>query len=491
MNLFDIMVIGVDKMFGLIREKKTIINESERIKGALLGFFVGDALGVPVEFINRDELKKNKVTKMLEYGTHNQPIGTWSDDSSMVIATMDSLINNKGINYNDIMNNFLKWYQEGEYTPNGNVFDIGNATSSALLKYKNNNTNFICGSSDIHSNGNGSLMRILPISLYLHYTDDPMFDIIRNISSMTHSHIYSILSCIIYSVFVNEYFKEIDIMKAYSNMQNIIKSILEEDNNKVLGDLDDLKQKFNRIIYNDISILNEDEIKSSGFVIDSLEASFWCLLNTNNYKDAVLKAVNLGDDTDTIGALTGGLAGLIYGYANIPENWVNVLKRKEYLTSLVYKFIEIINNQKSKSAIYMWQNGLDDMNKYLNGENPLPKKNKKADAGSWKCAPFSNCKRIDCNIVLTQEEFEVLSMGHIPEVMEDHWFMYCDNNSVNYFRSWTGIQIFKGYYKLENDVYIIYALEINDNKDEYNETDINRALILFNDLIVSECKMYK
>jgi len=82
-------------------------------------------------------------------------------------------------------------------------------------------------------------------------------------------------------------------------------------------------------------------------------------------------------------------------------------------------------------------------------------------------------------------------MGHIPEAMEDHWFMYCDENSINYFRSWSGIQIFKGYYKLENNSYIIHTLEINDNKDEYNETDINKSLKLFNDLIVSECKTYQ
>lgn len=170
---------------------------------------------------------------------------------------------------------------------------------------------------------------------------------------------------------------------------------------------------------------------------------------------------------------------------------INVLKQKEYLTNLVDKFNELIDEQKSKEAIYMWKNGLGDMNKYLNGENPLPKKNKKANADSWKCIPFSNCKRIDCNIVLTQKEFEILSMGHIPEVMEDHWFMYCDKSSVNYFRSWSGIQIFKGYYKLDNNSYIIYALEINDNKDEYNETDINKSLKLFNDLIVSECKTYQ
>lgn len=478
-------------MYNLFKNKKTEIDESERIKGSFFGFFVGDALGVPVEFVKRDELKKNKVTKMLEYGTHNQPIGTWSDDSSMVIATMDSLINNKDINYNDIMDNFLKWYKEEKYTPNGQVFDIGGSTASALSKYKNDNTNYICGSNDIYSNGNGSLMRILPISIYLHYSDNSLFDVIGNISSMTHAHIYSILSCIIYSVLINEYLKNLDIKNAYSNMQLIIKNILEDDNNKGLGDLDDLKQKFNRIIYNDISVLNENDIKSSGFVIDSLEASIWCLLNTNNYKDAVLKAVNLGDDTDTIGALTGGLAGLVYGYNGIPKNWINVLKRKEYLASLVDNYNELISELKNKKTIYMWKNGLGDMRKYLNGENPLPKKDKKANADSWKCTPFSKCKKIDCNIVLTKKEFEILSMGHIPEVMEDHWFMFCDENSINYFRSWTGIQIFKGYYKLEENSYIIYALEINDNKDEYNETNINSSLILFNDLIVSECKTYQ
>ncbi|MEE3342887.1 MAG: ADP-ribosylglycohydrolase family protein [Bacilli bacterium] len=466
-------------------------NDDKRIKGSLFGFFVGDALGVPVEFIEREELKKNKVTKMLEYGTHNQPIGTWSDDSSMVIATIDSLINNKGINYTDIMNNFLKWYEEGKYTPNGQVFDIGNATSSALYKYKKDKTTYICGSKNIYSNGNGSLMRILPISLYLHYTDDSMFDIINNISSMTHAHIYSILSCIIYSVLINEYLKEQDIKKAYLNMQSIIKKVLDDENNKALGDINDLKQNFNRIIYNDISKLKEQDIKSSGYVIDSLEASIWSLLNTNNYKDAVLKAVNLGNDTDTIGALTGGLAGLVYGYNNIPKKWIDNLKQKEYLTKLVKDFNELIIKEKKKRIIYAWESGLGDMNKLLNGEDPLPKKDIKANANSWQCTPFSISTKIDCHIVLTPAEFKLLSMGHIPEVMEDHWFMYSDKNSINYFRSWTGIQIFKGYYKIENGSYIIYLLEVNNNKEEYNEPNKTKSLNLFNYLIESECKTNK
>ena len=279
-------------MLNINENKNKSITEDERIKGSLFGFFVGDALGVPVEFIEREELKANKVTEMLEYGTHNQPMGTWSDDSSMVIATIDSLIQNKGISFKSIMDNFLKWYKSGAYTPGGTVFDIGNATLSALQKYKNDKTTIICGSKEIYSNGNGSLMRILPISLYLYYTTDPMFDVINIVSSMTHAHIYSVFSCTIYSLLVAQYLNTLNVQKAYCNTQNIIKKILDDDNNSVLGNLEDLRKKFNRIIYNDISELEEDDIKSSGFVIDSLEASIWCLLTTDNYKDAVLKAVN-------------------------------------------------------------------------------------------------------------------------------------------------------------------------------------------------------
>ena len=327
-------------MFGIKPVKNTL--ESDRINGSLFGFLVGDALGVPVEFISRAELKRNKVKEMLEYGTHNQPIGTWSDDSSMVIATIDSLIENKKIDYYDIMDKFVKWYSDAEYTPWGVVFDIGNATASALLKYKKDKSTFISGSNSEYSNGNGSLMRILPISLYLHYNGGELFDVIQNISSMTHAHIYSVFSCFIYSVLIDEFLKASDIHKAYLNMQLKIKNFLEDANNQNIGNLEDLKNKFNRLIYNDIATLYENDIKSSGFVIDSLEASIWCLLTTKNFKDAVLKAVNLGDDTDTIGALTGALAGLIYGIDNIPREWINVLGRKDYLADLINKFNNLL-----------------------------------------------------------------------------------------------------------------------------------------------------
>ena len=470
--------------------KKNNIEEKNRIKGSLFGFFVGDALGVPVEFIKREELDKHPVVEMLEYGTYHQPMGTWSDDSSMVLASMDSILQNKGIHYYHMMDCFLKWFKEGKYTPNGFVFDIGNSTSFSLLKYQKDSSTYLCGDDNVYSNGNGSLMRILPISLYLHYTNDSMYDIISNISSMTHAHIYSIFSCVIYSSFIHEFLIESNIDKAYSNMRKIIQNILNHEENKIIGDLDDLKEKFHRILYDDINSFKKEEISSSGFVIDSLEACFWCLLTTNNYRDAVLNAVNLGEDTDTIGALTGGLAGLVYGIQDIPNEWISVLKRKEYLEELVEQYYEFLHELELKKIVTLWKNGLGDMNQFLQGRNPLPKKDKKADKYSFKNIAFTESILVDCHLVLTKKEFGILSMGHIPEVMEDHWFMYCDDISINYFRSWTGIQIFKGYYHIDQDTYVIDSLEINHNKNEYFEEDISKSIQLFYDLITMECRNY-
>lgn len=454
-------------MLGLFRSKKnsSVLNNTQRIKGALVGFIVGDALGVPVEFKSREELTNKKVTKMLEYGTHNKPIGTWSDDSSMMLATIDSIVRNNMINYSDIMDCFLEWYSNGKYTPDGVVFDVGKATSLALRKYKDDKNNYLCGSNDINSNGNGSLMRILPISIYLHCTDEPVFDVIKNISQMTHAHIYSVFSCLIYTVFIDEYLKELDIRKAYGNMQLNIKNVLENDNDSILGDVDDLKSVFNRIVYEDISKLSEDKIKSSGYVVDTLEACLWCVLNSKSYKDAVLLAVNLGNDTDTIGALTGALAGLIYGYGCIPEKWINKLKKREYIESLIKKYILFINNVSVKKE--------------------------KATAESWNCKDFKKNRKFECNISLTKDEFKELKYGHIPKEMEDHWFMYCDDKSINYYRSWNGIQVFKGYYKETDSSVIIFELEINDNPKEYKGSNDNESYQVFYDLVVSECNKIK
>ena len=305
--------------------------KNDIVKNGIIGFIIGDAIGVPLEFSKRRN-EYNKIVDMLEYGSHNLEKGSFSDDSSMVIATIKSIVDNKGnIDYEDIMNNFIKWAENGEFTPNNKAFGIGRTTLRALFNYKNNNINAIeCGLDNIKDNGNGSLMRILPIAYYCYYkklNDDEIFKIVKNISSMTHKNNISILGCYIYVLLVIELLNGNKKEKAYNNIRNY-------DYSKYF-DLDVIKY-YDRLLKNDIKNLNINNISSLGFVVDTLEAVIWCFLNSNNYDESIIKSINLGNDTDTIGALVGGISGIYYN--NINDKWLNDIKRKEYLLNLCNDF---------------------------------------------------------------------------------------------------------------------------------------------------------
>ncbi len=255
-----------------------------KLRDAIYGFAVGDALGVPYEFIKRGIFT---CTDMIGFGTWNQEVGTWSDDTSMTLATCKSIKDKGYIDINDIQNNFKKWLFEEKFTANGKTFDVGGTTHEALsLGY---------GLDDYYSNGNGSLMRILPLAF-----TDASDEEIRKVSAITHAHEISMSACV--------------------NYVHIARDLL---NNKPYIN-EELKNK------------SEDEIQSTGFVLNTLEASLWCILNSNSYKKAVLKAVNLGDDTDTTAAVTGGLAGIIYGYESIPKEWIQKLKNKKLIEECLF-----------------------------------------------------------------------------------------------------------------------------------------------------------
>ena len=300
-----------------------------RITDAVIGFAVGDALGVPVEFKKREELKENPVLDMLGYGSHNVPKGTWSDDSSMLLATMDSICRKGHIDCEDIMIRFCRWYYLGEYTTDGKAFDIGFTTRRALNNFHKNDWDaLICGSYDIRSNGNGSLMRIFPLAYYFHHNDvsvEQQVETVRNVSSLTHGHPISVMGCYIYTKYIMGLLSGLDKEKAYVAIQN--------EDYRSYFDEDTINQYY-RIIESNISNLPEADIKSTGYVVDTLEASLWAILTTDSYEKAVLTAVNLGDDTDTVGALAGGLAGIIYGLDNIKDVWRNSLINSSYIFEL-------------------------------------------------------------------------------------------------------------------------------------------------------------
>ena len=299
------------------------------IKSAIFGHAVGDALGVPVEFCFRAYLDANPVTTMRGFGTFPYPAGTWSDDTSMTLACLDSLSN--GVNYDDIMTKFCEWFENANYTPSGETFDIGGTTKKSLLAYLISNIPALeCGQGSEWDNGNGSLMRIIPIILYLNYSQlnslsiEEKIKYIENVSSLTHAHIRSQIGCGIYAFVMTELLHN-------KCKESVYNGIIAADRyyEKVPE-----SQSYSRILNNNIALLSRDEISSSGYVVDCLEAALWCLLTTDSYEACVLKAVNLGDDSDTTAAVAGGLAGILYGFNKIPKKWLDLLQKKDYIENL-------------------------------------------------------------------------------------------------------------------------------------------------------------
>lgn len=319
---------------------------NKRVISGMLGFALGDAMGVPLEFTDRKST--NFVCDMIGFGSHNVPEGTWSDDTSLMLATIDSIVKNDSISYNDIMNRFTSWLINAEYSADGTVFDIGKTTSNALRKYSSLKIEPTeCGDSDLLSNGNGSLMRILPIVFYvnsLNLNDYEKTKIINDSSSLTHSHEISKMGCKIYSDFIEGLFSnDFDKVKAYDYIRN--KDYLKYYSENTV-------KVYERILKKNISEFDVNDIQSSGYIVHSLEAALWSLLTTDSFYYSVIKAVNLGGDTDTVGAITGSLSGIVYCFNTFPEKWFENLKKKDYIIDLSIKFLKILQINKNKSFVY-------------------------------------------------------------------------------------------------------------------------------------------
>lgn len=280
----------------------------EKIYNAIMGLVVGDALGVPYEFRKRDTFN---AVDMAGGGTYGLPKGTWSDDSSMTLATMESIYQMGGrIDREDIMHNFVRWLCHGHFTPYGRVFDVGNTTRQAIARYLDHRPLDSCGGREITDNGNGSLMRILPLA-FMHLPSADIFAV----SALTHAHSISQVACDIYvrvaESLIAGYPKEVALSNAgYSELEHI-------------------------------ADMERDEIKSTGYVIDTLYAALWCFLTADSYREAVLKAVNLGEDTDTVAAVCGGLAGIYYGVGGdkgIPNEWIDKIARRDWIAGLCDRF---------------------------------------------------------------------------------------------------------------------------------------------------------
>ena len=304
---------------------------NKHLKTILLGIATADAVGVPVEFKQRAYLKENPVTDMQEFGTHHQPKGTWSDDTSLTLCLAESII--EGLDLQKLADKFIAWKNDNYWTPRGWVFDIGIGTRIAIERLEQGEKPELAGGFDEMDNGNGSLMRVLPLIIFTkNLAIEQRFEWTKKVSSLTHAHIRSVMACFYYLEFAKKIIEGKNKREAYEEVQKELLNYFET--NKI--NLVEI-QKFHRLLFQDISNETEENIQSSGYVLHTLEASIWCLLTTNSYKEAVLKAVNLGYDTDTTAAVTGGLAGLLYGVDSIPTAWLEVLARIEDIINLSKK----------------------------------------------------------------------------------------------------------------------------------------------------------
>ena len=308
----------------------------------VMGVVVGDALGCPVQFMGRAEIANREcgpVTGMEGYGTANVPPGTWTDDSALTLALLSSIRDRKSIDLVDVMDQFVLWLENGEYTPFQYSFDIGFGTMNAIERYETDADVMTCGGTTERDNGNGSLMRILPACLYAYeqqknasITDEEAIRLIDSVSGLTHNHLRAKIGCGLY------YF----CVKAVLDETGLLKDRLQVGLNhgfefyEVNADNRDELARYSRISDLDAwGDTDEADVRGSGYVVEALEAAIWSAISTSSYKECGLRCVNLGDDTDTVAAIAGGLTGLYYGYDGIPAEWLDVIQRREWIEDML------------------------------------------------------------------------------------------------------------------------------------------------------------
>lgn len=320
----------------LIKDEKALTPFLNQAKGSLYGLYIGDALGAPLEFVSMTE-EDGKIDNYVQGGVHKVAKGQFTDDTSMALALMDSLTNN-GFDLKDQMDKYLEWQSQGKYSSKGYCFDIGITTIKAIEKYKITK-NPVSGGSEHYHSGNGSLMRLAPVPLF-YYHEGIKSMIEHSIESSTTTHQSEIV---------------LDNIKYFTIIFNKILNG-ERDKNKLIRLTDEELKEYkikNETIIKELHEFDYENVKTNklntgGFCIYSTIVALHCLSTTKNFKDAVLKAVNLGGDADTNGAITGQLAGAYYGFNKIPKNLVQGLNPKSMIDQYTEPFMDILEEKENQ-----------------------------------------------------------------------------------------------------------------------------------------------
>jgi len=275
------------------------MNDPDRFQGCLLGLAAGDAVGTTVEFKPR--------------GPFRLPPGAWTDDTSMALCLAESLVEKGGFDARDQMERYLRWYREGYLSSTGVCFDIGNTVRAALHRFEATGAPF-SGATDPYSAGNGSIMRLAPIPLFFYPDQDKIWRYAAESSRTTHGALEGLDAC-----------------RLLGDM--LFRALGGAAKEAILLGTDPARleaPKIQALARGGYRAKKRDAIKGGGYVVESLEAALWCFWQTDNFRDAILLAANLGDDADTTAAICGQAAGALYGVGGIPAEWlVKLVMRME------------------------------------------------------------------------------------------------------------------------------------------------------------------
>jgi ADP-ribosylglycohydrolase len=323
------------------------MEKTNRQRGCLIGLAVGDALGAAVEFKSPGSFEL--VTGYRDGGPHGLDPGEWTDDTSMALALADSIAQ-VDWDLNDQARRYISWWRDGAYSVNGRCFDIGNTTAAALHRFQKNEVATKSGDRSSHASGNGSIMRLAPVPIrYLDYFPNRIeqLAIFAAESSLpTHASPQCVSACRYMSLVLAGLMHGL-------NRDQVLSAAWEPL--AQLKKIEPLHPEVEEVAAGSFRKLQPPAIKGSGYVIKSLEAALWAFHDSKDFSEAVLKAVNLGDDADTTGAICGQLAGAYWGESGIPQQWLDGLAKKEMIeqamTGLLGGTPATTGNPKSKPSL--------------------------------------------------------------------------------------------------------------------------------------------
>lgn len=306
-----------------------IMDARSRFRGALVGLACGDAIGTAVEFKHRGTFVP--VKDMIGGGPFHLKPGEWTDDTSMALCLATSLIESNGFDPHDQMERYCRWMDTGYLSSNGICFDIGRTIQRALLAFRQTGESY-CGPTEKGSAGNGCLMRLAPVPMYFHGNRRDAIDRSADSARTTHGA----QECI-------------DASRIFGSM--IYDALSGEPKDQILFGQqcnEDPSPSVTAILHGEYREKSGDQIRSSGYVVESLEAALWCFLHTNSYAEAILRAANLGDDADTTAAICGQIAGAYYGEAAIPIHWRKQLVMSNQINSIADLLLDMSPGTKHK-----------------------------------------------------------------------------------------------------------------------------------------------